>query len=265
MNKLPSFDINDYRELLIDFIKDGRHFYPISSMGSMPDGKCIFLRHDVDLFLDGWLAMPQCENELGISATYYICLTQHYNIFHNENRSFLRQLIEMGHDIGLHYDVTTYPDDETKMSKHLEFEIGVLSAIVGKPIKTIVMHQPFKGNIDPFQSHEDYVNPNNPVYRNNLRYISDSCRAWRDEKLIECFGVNQPRLLMINLHPELWLEGRINNRIEYLENVLIKRSHISQKRYLDNTVRNIWLTHEAPKMHDLRAAQKEEPFSDQGR
>ena len=234
-------------------------------MESMPEEKCIFLRHDCDFFLDGWQKMPECENKLKISATYYICLTQHYNIFRDENRDFLCQLIEMGHEIGLHYDVTTYPEDAKKVFKHLEFEINVLSTIIGKQVKTIVMHQPFKGNIDPFQSHENYINPNNPIYRNNMSYISDSCRAWRDEKLLECFGVNQPQKLMLNLHPELWLNGKITNRIEYLDKVLIKYSNMSQKLYLDNIVRDIWLTHEATKMHDRRIAKKNESFLGQNK
>jgi len=254
MKDLPRFSLDDYKALLNSLKTTGYEFKPLTALTSYSGGKVIYLRHDIDLHLAKIDQMAEVEMEIGCVATYYILLTGHYNVVYPENHNILLRLVEMGHEIGLHYDLGTYPDDYKKARARLDWEVSVLSRIVGKTVSTISMHQPHQGQPDPFRKLDEYINPHDLRYYANLLYISDSCRAWRDENLLTCFGLNPPERVMLLTHPELWFDGSIVDRFVYLREILLKNSQSQILRYVEETVRNIWEQHLAPKLHDAREA-----------
>jgi hypothetical protein len=198
------------------------------------------------------MKVAKAESECGVYATYYVPLTLHYNVLYPDNRRTLRYLIELGHEIGLHYDMETYPMEPEQAVKHLNWEVSILSEVVGHPIHTISMHQPHQGYPDPFQEIDDYVHPRDPRYQDGLLYVSDSCRAWRDEKLLACFGPDPPRRLLLLTHPELWQDGTIGDRMQYLDQVLLETAVREKKEYFDKYVRTVWSSHPGPRLHDER-------------
>ena len=48
----------------------------------------------------------------------------------------------------------------------------------------------------------------------------------------------------LNIHPELWLNGSIKDRINYIDEIK-KNSNFLNDYYLDKEVKHIWTTHEA--------------------
>ena len=71
-----------------------------------PEGSFLILRHDVDFSPEAACRMAQLEANLDIKATYFILLSPpYYNLLSEKYVDFPRRLIEMGHEIGLHYDV----------------------------------------------------------------------------------------------------------------------------------------------------------------
>ena len=165
-------------------------------------------------------------------------------------------ICNLGHEIGLHYDLETYPTDPSAAHEHLSWEVTVLSDLIEQPVKSICMHQPYKGTQDPFLQTDEYINPNDPRYQKNLLYVSDSCRAWRDEKLLTCFGPNPPHRLLLTIHPELWLDGSMGDRIQYLDKILMENGVRQHRDYFDHEVREVWMTHIAPRQHDEREHRK---------
>jgi hypothetical protein len=256
MDSLPTFNLFSYEALLDGLANSGYTFCKVSEIGNQTSGYLAFLRHDVDSHILGVEQMAIVEAAHRIQATYYILLTSHFNPLYPDNQCILRQIRDLGYEIGLHYDMETYPTDPGHARQHLDWEVNILSEVVGEPIRTICMHQPHKGQADPFQEITDYVNPNNPRYREGLLYISDSCRAWRDESLLTCFGPNPPRRLLLTIHPELWLDGTVSDRMQYLDQVLMENGVRQHWDYFDRKVRHIWLTHPAPKLHDEREHRK---------
>lgn len=249
---LPTFDLHSYETLLVDLANSGYVFCKVSEVRNGPSGRVVFLRHDVDAHIQGIEQMAVVEAPHGIQATYHIPLTLQFNPLYPDNQRILRQIRDLGHEIGLHYDMETYPTDPGQAREHLDWEVRILSEVVGEPIRTTCMHQPHKGQPDPFQEIADYVNPHDPRYREGLLYISDSCRAWRDESLLTCFGPNPPRRLLLNTHPELWLDGTVVDRVMYLDKVLIENGTRQHRDYFDKYVRQVWLNHPAPRLHDER-------------
>jgi hypothetical protein len=117
------------------------------------------------------------------------------------------------------------------------------------------MHLPHKGQPDPFQQLDEYTHPHDPRYQEGLLYVSDSCRAWRDESLLTCFGSSPPRRLLLTSHPELWLDGTIADRMMYLDRVLIENASRQCIDYFNQDVRHVWVNHPGPRLHDERERQ----------
>jgi hypothetical protein len=253
--RLPRFDLGAYASLLGALRNAGYRFRGISKMRDNVSGQTVYLRHDIDLHLSLILDMAQVEKANNILATYYVPLTLHFNPLYPPNRQVLLQVLSLGHEIGLHYDLETYPAEPASARDHLKWEVELLSKIIDAPVRTIAMHQPYTRRPDPFRTLTDYVHPHDPRYQTNLLYVSDSCRAWRDESLLTCFGPNPPQRLLLATHPELWLEGNITDRMVYLDQILIETGLLQHRDYFDKTVRQAWLNYPGARQHDEREQQ----------
>lgn len=140
------FTLNSYRQLL-EIIR--RHNYAIYSIeqilaakkeGTLPEGKYIALRHDVDYFLERAVAVATIEAERRITTTYYI-----RRRFFESNLDLIRRIAGLGHQIGYHYEEV----DTHQKAPHLQvgrdalgFFIGALMDIdrLGFPIRSVCAH-----------------------------------------------------------------------------------------------------------------------------
>lgn len=252
MNRLPRFSFADYARLLGQFHDSGYEMQPVSTLLNESQAPVIYLRHDIDFFPQPALEIAQLESNVGGRATYYFLLSGPYNLFAAENRAVLRTLVALGHEVGLHYDLQTYPEEPAAARQQLEFEADILGELCGTAISTISLHQPHKNARDPFRGLDRYVNPHDARDRRALTYVSDSCRAWRDETLLQCFGQQRPNRVLFLTHPESWMDGAVQNRLEYLENVVIPHARRPVETYYHDDVRKIWLEHAGGKAHDAR-------------
>ena len=253
IGKLPKFDLMYYESFIQNLANAGYKFKPVSKIKDInKKHNIVYIRHDIDLHILGIDKIAEIENFNGVSSTFYVLLTQHYNILQPENQHILRKIIKLGHEIGLHYDLETYPIRSIESKERLNWESEFLEKIIGARVRTISMHQPHREKADPFLTINEYVNPHDPRYQKDLLYVSDSCRAWRDETLLTCFGPNPPRRLLLSTHPELWLDGTIEDRIAYLDKIVVKNGTQQYLNFFDKIVRKIWLTHPATKLHDKR-------------
>ena len=244
MNRLPQFTLADYRKLLRALIDARFSFEPVVRLGERAPNS-VYLRHDIDFSVELAIDIAIVEHDLGISATYYVLLTGPYNIFDGSSSQAIQKLPELGHNIGLHYDLSFYPQEPVAAETHLEKELDILEYVAETKIKTSVMHLPFQNNQDLFLQYKDLVNPsffcvNDP----DLLYISDSCRAWRDDNLIRFLErQTDERRLHLNIHPELWLAKTQMDRNDYLDNVLIPAVFRKNRQFFSETVRDVWLSH----------------------
>jgi hypothetical protein len=249
---MPRFGLSEYTILLRDLSTAGYRFGAIAATTTNePPGRVVFLRHDVDLHLRSVESLAELEARCGVSATYYVPLTLHFNPLYPENRRILHAIRDCGHAIGLHYDLGTYPTEPDAARRHLDWEADILGAIVERPIRTICLHNPHKGQPDPFRELSKYTNPDSSSFRQDCLYVSDSCRAWRDESLLRCFGDAPPRRVLLNTHPELWLDGSISDRMEYLEKVL-RQSGVRQHLDYFDYVRQVWSARDTSRLQSVR-------------
>lgn len=251
MDRLPNFSIDDYRKLLVALHEAGYTFRTVSEMAAWDGTRTCYLRHDIDFHLVGADEMAQADAAAGVRSTFFILVAGYYNIFAEENAAIIRSIANAKHEIGLHYDLRSYPDDRDAADELLGFQAECLERVSLMPVRSIVMHEPSAGHGDYFRNGRSYVHPHSEQW-NDVTYISDSCRAWRDTRLLEALRPSGPQRLLLNIHPELWRNSRIEDRIEYLETVSAPNAALHTDTYFHEYMSRIWQTHEAVRLDEER-------------
>jgi hypothetical protein len=252
---LPDFSLVDYDRLLSGLLAAGYELNPVEELPRPREDRVAFLRHDVDVHIPGIERIAAIERRYEVSATYYVPLTLHFNPFYPENRDILRHLVSSGHRIGLHYDLRTYPPNEQAALEHLDNEVDSLSELVGSQVESICMHYPWEGHKDIFRLGNRYIHPHHPRYADQLTYVSDSCRVWRDATLLSCFGDAPPRRLLLNTHPELWLGERGVGRHQFARTTLIDNVVRQHRAYVIDQMLSAWAAHPTSELPGIRETQ----------
>jgi hypothetical protein len=105
------------------------------------DGRnSIILRHDVDLDIYPAFKMAEIESQHGITSSFFILTTGLYNPGSFHNRKMLREMIQMGFEIGLHFDTSIY-DDEA-LDREFQRECDFLTQILDTEIRSYSFHNP---------------------------------------------------------------------------------------------------------------------------
>lgn len=252
LDHMPEFSLDEYRLMLESLLDAGYSARVLSRMPEPVEGRTLYLRHDVDFHIYRQDEMARVDSECGVSSTFYVQVSGHYNPALPENLAVLETIVSLGHEIGLHYDLRSYPADPALAREQLDAEASYLGRLVGAPVRTIALHEPSAQGEDYFRSTDAYVHPHDPRWGEELIYISDSCRAWRDERLLEALGPDGPRRLMLTCHGELWLAPDIKDRIEYLHMVSAPNASYFADRYFAEYMARVWQCHEAVRMDGER-------------
>lgn len=234
--EMPDFTLRAYGRLLKRLQAAGYAFRRVRDLAPSST-KVLYLRHDIDFFLSPAVAMAEAEAAVGACATYYVLLTGPYNCLHPDNRRALRRIVSMGHEIGLHYDLETYA---SRPSAQLRREADLLSQLAGRPVVSITPHNPSQQNRDPVLRVPGFINPYAPHHLRGFKYVSDSCRIWRDDALLQCLGPEGPACVMLLTHPELWMDGSITDNLAYLEKSIKPAVQAALVQYYDCVVYQIW-------------------------
>lgn len=209
----------------------------------------VILRHDVDYSPGAALRMAMLEARAGWRATYFLLPNgPYYNLLAPEHAGFPRQLVELGHEVGLHYDARFFagflPPERDAI---LDAQAELLATLSGARVASIAMHQPGLNGADPFAQRTDLLNAYHPRFVREATYVSDSCRAWRDASWRILSEGPVPDRLQLGLHPVNWAEGQ-RSRAEVFAAVrgdalqAIERSH-------DDLLRKV-AAHAAVREHD---------------
>ena len=206
------------------------------------------LRHDIDYCLSAAYDLAYFESKKGLRASYFLLLSSNnYNLLSEDSRDFPKKLIDLGHEVGLHYDIMAMSNDNNMSKKDsLMFEIEILSNLSGKDIKSIAMHNPSIYGADFFADEKDFINVYNDKFTKDIKYFSDSCGAWRDEAYYTFTTLKLPDRLQLLTHPLFWGKTK-GDRWKRL-NAFIKKKHTKIKQ-LKKRTKNNWENHEGLIQH----------------
>lgn len=117
---MRTFTLSLYRQWLkraaseFEFVLP-REIFPLKSVVALPSNTVV-LRHDVDFDLDRALRMAREEANAGVRSAYYFrfCVEPatwripSYSPFFEGHLSSIREIHQLGHEIGLHYEWTQF-------------------------------------------------------------------------------------------------------------------------------------------------------------
>lgn len=230
------FTFQAYKEM-IDLLKENG--YAISDYyGYEQYDKVAILRHDVDMDLNKALEMAKYEHQLGIKTTYFVLLTSDfYNVFSEKNEQILKEIMSLGHTIGLHFDETKYEDCDD-ITEAIEQEIYILQKCLGKQVGTVSMHRPSQKALDEnwIISNGTVINSYSTEFFREFKYVSDSRGHWREDinGLIKSNTYNRLHILS---HP-IWYNEKERSVKQCLEE-FVSSARSQRYKTLDDNIRDL--------------------------
>ena len=175
-----NFTYSDYRKLIALLWDNG---YTFANYHDFEKHKrCIIMRHDVDNSLSQAVRLAELEEECGVQSTFFVLLrTDFYNAASASAQKMLHRILELGHEIGLHFDEMAYDGGSGEdMIRRILWEKEMLSALLGTEVTTVSMHRPSKTTLDADWQIPGMVNSYVEMFFHSFKYLSDSRRRWRE-------------------------------------------------------------------------------------
>ena len=189
---------------------------------------CFFIwRHDIDVSLDYALKMAKIEKSLDISSTYMIIPDYSlYRIKEIKNQKIIRQIEDMGHEIGLHFDINSMNSNNKNVQNintAIYKDLEKLNQITSSKVNSISFHRPIK----EFLYGEKYICGCLNAYSKELMefYISDSKGSWRDGNPLNSIASKDFKVAQILTHPIWWSDINISP-IEKLNQIMLEKSKV---------------------------------------
>ena len=93
------------------------------------------MRHDCERDLNKAYKLSKIENSLGIKSTYFVRThSEWYNLSQPEEWNLLNKIINLGHEIGLHYEPKFYKEVNIDFLVGLKNDLKILRQFF--PIKS---------------------------------------------------------------------------------------------------------------------------------
>lgn len=201
------FTLNEY-EKLIDLAKANYNFK--SYVDFDLNARDILWRHDIDMSPALALETAIIEEKKGIKATYFILLhSDFYNLINPYNYTIIKNIIALGHDIGLHFDPFFFNiNTESELDENIVFEKNILEKIFDIKINVFSFHNntPFTLSCEN-ETYGGLINTYSKKFK-SIPYCSDSNGYWRYRRLKEVLTESKDFNLHVLTH-EVWWQQEI--------------------------------------------------------
>lgn len=202
------FTHKNYRYLLLL----GKAHYAFRSFQDFSRSeRFIIMRHDIDFSLGPACQLAQMEANLGIRTTYFLHLhNRFYNLLDDENTSLVREILSLGHHVGLHFDCDYYGiRNENDLKKWLDREKTFLEKTFSEEIACFSFHNPGPASMAFWKSkYSGMTNTYSKYFRSQVSYCSDSNGYWRYQRLEDIFRDGRASRIQVLIHP-LWWPKRV--------------------------------------------------------
>jgi hypothetical protein len=174
------FNVEGYTDILCRCKSAGYRFLSFdAALIANAYSKCAIFRHDIDFSLDYAAQMAEIEAKNKAISTYFIMLNcDYYNVLSMAETNRIRDIVRLGHAIGIHWDSTILPPDPDDARRMLASQIADLRRVSGAEVNVASQHVPTDS---PHFSLEGVVKIDtyDPALRARFQYVSDSSMSWR--------------------------------------------------------------------------------------
>lgn len=198
------FSIRHYREVL-EKAKETYSFYTFKDLPKKPSAYYILLRHDVDAEPDKALQMAEIDHDLGIASTFFFRMHGSYNLFSEEAYSAVKRIINLGHEVGFHYELFQRRGGRIVTDEKILVEIEFFEKVFNMKVETVAAHNPsaIPSVLSLKKVKEKYLDAYSPPFFIETKYISDSNKIWREGCMCKWINIQHPRLQIL-VHPHWW-------------------------------------------------------------
>lgn len=207
-NTSPLSGDDAYHLLLDGFLQRG---YEVRSFNSFsPDKPHLILRHDIDLSIERACKIAKTEKQMGLNSAYFVLLRSNfYNAFSGDNVARLRDIREMGHEVGIHVDFSAY-EDVSDIPAIVRSEAALLEQIIEAPVTMASFHRPHATLAG--MKYEEIKVPGifhtyQPQVFSDIAYVSDSRGAWYYGHPYDHKNVKEGKAIQLLTHPIWWTAG----------------------------------------------------------
>lgn len=229
------FTEKNYRKL-IKLSKSNYDF--ISFLDYKLKGKNLLWRHDVDFSVNRAFKLASIEHKNEIFSTYFFHLhNSFYNILEEEITLMAKKILELGHELGLHFDPYFYQKTfgvNCNLIKYIKIEKNLLEELFETKVIAFSLHNP-----DTFSNFDstkekilDMVNVYSKYIKTHYEYCSDSNGYWRFNRLENIISNPGTKNLHVLTHPGWWVPEPMSPR-DRITRCIEGRAKSQHKRYDD--------------------------------
>ena len=187
--------------------------------------------------LEAALSIAITEGELGVKAHYFVLLrTEMYNLFSEKSLEILNKIIDLGHNIGLHFDASLYADSE--INDAACWEADCLQNAIKQEINMISFHRPAQKWLGHSGKIAGRSHTYQPQWFNEMAYCSDSRGRWDFGHPLDLKATEEKRSLQLLTHPIWWcsasqytVEAKLKNFLEIRQLNLQKQLALNCEPY----------------------------------
>ena len=169
--------------------------------------KRIFLRHDIDISLEKALDIANLDKKHDVGSSFFIRPDSiYYNIFNSAPRTFINEIIAMGHQIGIHFDDKSVLFDnasEEEMIREIKRQIDIMKSYFNvQPI--VSFHRPSAFWFGKSLEYCGLINTYDNFFK-ETKYLSDSRGRWKEGCICKFLREQDSETdLQLLIHPVWW-------------------------------------------------------------
>tara|TARA_B100000686_G_C16686115_1_gene914901 strand:+ start:507 stop:1277 length:771 start_codon:yes stop_codon:yes gene_type:complete len=200
------FTIEEYCKILQIAKKE----YKFVTYSNIPwSDRFILWRHDCDYSLNRSIKLARVEAAQGVSSTYFLnphC--EFYNLFESSQWKIIKDIISIGHEIGLHFDGTFYAiKTEKELDERIRYEADLLRDLFGTSPSAFSFHNPISKDFAcEKEKYGGLINCYSARFKAEVPYCSDSNGYWRFRRLNDVLLDATDPCLQVLTHPGWWQE-----------------------------------------------------------
>jgi hypothetical protein len=203
------FSYSYFRQLM----KTAKNHFLTHHLSSAPDilqrdgSPRLFLRHDLKISLSKALQLAEIEHEYGVHATFMVRANSPlYSLNQRNSRIQLLELIQMGHEVGLHFELA--PDIRQNLSlveiveSQMQTACDRIEQIICRPIRAFSLYRAIPRLFDGPLAIGGRVNADARVLRKYAIAETEGC--WHGGNPLTRLSQPGKNIWQLILHPIWW-------------------------------------------------------------
>lgn len=199
------YNLTNYRTVLQALRDEGYRF--ASYCDPAPQGKCVFLRHDIDLCLEYAEQFARINAEAGVVGTFFLQLRcEMYNLLAFDTLEAVNRIAALGQHIGFHAVIRPEATPES-LAADLNRDFALFRSILPQAQPVFAWHNPSVLQAEGFAHLEmefaGLVNAYGRFCGGKHPYYADSNMRWSFEQILGIIRSGEP-VFQLALAPMQW-------------------------------------------------------------